>query len=367
MRRVMYILIALVLVVVAATILVLRQPQFGRLPSGERLDRIQASPNYRRGEFRNPVPTASFTREGSWLKVFSELMFRRRGRLAPQEPLPHVATDLLALPPDEDVLVWMGHSSYFLQIDGKRILVDPVLSGYASPFRFMVKAFEGTRLWSPEQIPDLDYVFITHDHWDHLDYNAMVALKPRIAHVVCGLGVGAHLEHWGFDPASITELDWFEHTALQDGWRVTATPARHFSGRGIKRNQTLWVSYVLQTNNLRLFLGGDGGHGPHKDTIGERFGPFDLAMLEQGQYNVNWRQIHLMPEELFVSAEALQAKRVMPVHLGKFTLSTHPWHEPLKLLHSHQSQSDIPAITPMIGEVVHLQDTAQQFSRWWEP
>jgi len=366
MRRAMYFLILIPALLVLTTMVVLRQKQFGAQPRGERLSRIEASPHYRGGQFRNTVPTANFTREGGRGKVFSDLILRRRGKLAPEGPLPHLPANLHALPPDHDVLVWFGHSSYYLQIGGKRILVDPVLSGHASPFRSMVKAFDGTQVWASEEIPPIDYLLITHDHWDHLDYKTMVALQPRIARVICGLGVGAHLERWGFDPGVITELDWYDHSNLHGDWKVTATPARHFSGRGLKRNNTLWVSFVLETDSLRLFLGGDGGYGPHFEEIGKRFGPFDLAILEQGQYNVNWRQIHLMPDELFRAAHELRARRVMPVHLGKFTLSTHPWNEPLKLLSANQSKSKIPAITPIIGEVVRLNDTTQQFRKWWE-
>jgi L-ascorbate metabolism protein UlaG (beta-lactamase superfamily) len=366
MKRAMFILILVLALIILTTIAVLRQKQFGRQPRGERLARIEASPHYRGGQFRNTVPTANFTRDGSKGKVLSDLVLRRRGRLSPEEPLPHIRTNLKTLPPDRDVLVWFGHSSYYLQIGGKKILVDPVLSGYASPFRWMVRAFDGTQVWTPDDIPDIDLLLITHDHWDHLDYKTMVALQPRIAQVVCGLGVGAHLEHWGFDPGVISELDWHENVPLRDGWSLTATPARHFSGRSLKRNTTLWVSFVLETDSLRLFLGGDGGYGPHLEEIGKRFGPFDLAILEQGQYNTNWKQIHLMPDELFRAAQELRTRRVMPVHLGKFTLSTHPWNEPLKHLTANGKKHTISAVTPIIGEVVHLNDTSQQFRKWWD-
>jgi L-ascorbate metabolism protein UlaG (beta-lactamase superfamily) len=261
--------------------------------------------------------------------------------------------------------VWFGHSSYFIQIDGKKILVDPVFCGHASPFKFMIKAFKGTDIYTAKDIPDLDYLIITHDHWDHLDYKTVIELKPRVGKVITGLGTGAHLERWGYEPEMIIERDWYESANLGDGFSVDVMPARHFTGRGPKPNQTLWASYVFQTPTFRMFIGGDGGYDEHFAELGEKYGGFDLAILENGQYNVRWKYIHLLPEQVLLAAKELKAKRLFPVHSSKFALANHSWDEPLKALTEINQSIQQPMITPKIGEVVFLKDSSQVFSQWW--
>lgn len=361
----MIVLIAIIAFVALTTVLVMRQARFGRLPMGERLERIKKSPNYRDGEFKNLSETPTFTSDESKFKVFADFFFGEKPRVEPIDSIPSVKTDLNKLPIDQDQLVWFGHSSYLLQLEGKRILVDPVLSGHASPFFFMVNAFKGADIYKAEDMPAIDYLIITHDHWDHLDYHALKSLKDRVKKVICPLGVGAHLEYWGYAPEIITELDWYEQTELPASWKITATPARHFSGRGFKRNQTLWASFVLKTPAHNLFIGGDGGYDTHLAKIGEQYGPFDLAFIEQGQYNQRWKYIHLLPEQLFLAAANLNAKRILPVHNSKFALASHPWDEPLSKMDENKATSTIPVLTPKIGEVVNLNDSTQVFSPWW--
>ena len=345
---------------------VLNQAKFGQLPRGERLERIKKSANYRDGEFKNQSETPTFTSDKNMLQVMMEFMFRKKVRLKPGENLPVVKTDIKALKPNEDVLLWFGHSSYYLQLSGKTFLVDPVFSDYASPFSFINKAFVATHQFKPEDFPNIDYLIITHDHWDHLDYQTILQLKPKIKQVICSLGVGQHLEYWSFDPSKITDLDWFEEFELEKGWKITATPARHFSGRGLKRNKTLWASFVLQTPGQKLFLGGDGGYDKHFKEIGTKYGPFDLAILEQGQYDENWNLIHLMPYQVFKAATELQTRKVLPVHNSKFALANHPWDEPLNKISENHSDSEIAILTPQIGEPVWLNDSTQTFSQWWK-
>ncbi len=366
MKITMYILLSLVLLVAAATIIVLNQKQFGKMPSGERLERIKRSPNYRDGAFQNLSITPVMAEGKSYFTVAKETLFAKKVRVTPKNSIPSVKTDLLHLDRNKDVLVWFGHSSYFMQIDGKRFLVDPVLSGHASPFSFTVKAFKGTDRYTADDIPEIDYLIISHDHWDHLDYETLVKLKPRIKNVICALGVGEDFEYWGFDKRIITELDWNEQAVLDSGFTVNALPARHFTGRGFKRNQTLWVSYVLQTPTMKIFIGGDGGYDKHFAEIGKKFGPIDVAILENGQYNENWKYIHMLPGEQVKAFRDLQAKRLFPVHSSKFALSVHPWDEPLKKISAAAKESHIPLITPLIGEQVNLKDTSQQFTEWWE-
>ena len=286
--------------------------------------------------------------------------------MKPVDKLPSVKTDLLSLDINKDVLIWFGHSSYFIQVDGKRILVDPVLSGSASPLPFSVMAFNGADVYAPEDFPTIDFLFISHDHWDHMDYPTLIKLKPKIKNIICGLGTGEHLEHWGFDPDTIIEKDWDEEAMLGEGFKVNTVPARHFSGRGFKRNQALWMSYVLQTPTMKIFIGGDSGYDTHFAEIGQTFGPFDLAVLENGQYDKSWKHIHSMPEEVLKAANDLKAKTLLPVHSGKFSISNHSWDEPLSRISALSSNSAVRVITPLIGEEVYLKDHTQEFTEWWK-
>lgn len=362
----MYIAISLIILISLAAIVVMRQPKFGKLPKGERLERIKKSPNYKNGSFQNQQPTPVMTEGGSFFSVGKELILGKRKSVFPVDEIPTIKTDLKNLAKNMDVLVWFGHSSYFIQIDGMRILVDPVLSGAASPFSFSIKAFKGTDPYTTNDIPEIDFLMISHDHWDHLDYDTILKLKPKIKRVICGLGTGAHFEHWGYDKESIVEMDWNEQVVLDQGFFVYTVPARHFSGRGLKRNQTLWTSFVLQTPTMKIFIGGDGGYDKHFAEAGKKFGAFDLAILGNGQHNKNWKYIHLMPDEIVKTFKDLNAKRLFAVHSSKFALANHPWDEPLVEVTALSKEFNIPIITPMIGEQVNLKDSTQEFSEWWK-
>ena len=361
----MYILLILLLLVLIV-MLFIQQPSFGRIPSGERLEKIKRSPHYSATAFKNISVTPQLTEGASYVGVLSEFLFKKNKHKRPQGPLPSVKTDLHHLAPNENILVWFGHSSYYMQVDGKRILVDPVLSGSASPLPGGTKAFPGTDIYKPIDIPEIDILFISHDHWDHLDYATVKELRPKIKNVVCALGVGEHFEYWGYNKKIIHEKDWYEVAELADGFRVTLTPARHFSGRGLKRNPSLWTSFVLQTPAHKIFIGGDSGYDKHFAEIGEHYGPFDLAVLENGQYDKSWRYIHLLPEEFLIAAKDLNAKKILPVHSAKFSLGNHNWDEPLIKVTQNNAGALLHIITPMIGEPVHIDDTSQTFSKWWE-
>ena len=290
--------------------------------------------------------------------------FKKPKRAKPAGPFPSQKTNLKNLSPEEDVLVWFGHSSYFIQADGKTILVDPVFSGNASPVKFTTKAFKGTDIYTTDDLPEIDYLFITHDHWDHLDYRTVMKLKGKVKKIITGLGTGSHLEYWGFEPGIITECDWNEIINLTDGLMVHAAPARHFSGRAFTRNRTLWMSFVLKTPTLNLYLGGDSGYDSHFKEIGEKFGPFDLAILECGQYNDYWKYIHMMPEEVVAAAKDLKAEKLLPVHWGKFSLALHDWDEPIIRVTRAAHEHGMPIVTPLIGQMVHPK-LNEQFTEWW--
>jgi len=319
----LYILIIIVLISYLAYYLFSKQTKIGQAPMGLRLERMGATATFKSGVFDNLSVTPSLAEDVTMFKMIKDFIFAKDARNIPKDEIPHVQTDLHQLPIDSNILVWFGHSSYYMQVDGKRFLVDPVFSGSASPLPGSIKAFKGANTYRSEDMPFIDYLIITHDHWDHLDYQTILQLKNKVKQVVTGLGVGAHFELWGYEPDVITELYWHEVAKLADGYSITATPARHFSGRWLTRNNTLWCSFVLQTPTKKLFLGGDSGYDTHFKEIGHTYGPFDLAMLENGQYNYNWKYIHMMPEEVVKASQDLNAKRFFPVHSAKFPLAFH--------------------------------------------
>jgi L-ascorbate metabolism protein UlaG (beta-lactamase superfamily) len=190
-------------------------------------------------------------------------------------------------------------------------------------------------------------------------------LKPKVGKIIMGLGVGEHFEHWGFDMSTIVERDWHETVTLDSGFTVHTTPGRHFSGRGLKRNQSLWMSYVLQTPSVKIFLGGDSGYDTHFEAIGKQHGPFDFVLLECGQYHPYWKYIHMMPEEVVQAAIDLKAKTLMPVHWSKFSLALHAWDEPIKRALAEGKKKNVPMVTPMIGQIVNLHGSNQHHP-WWE-
>ena len=359
------IVIGITIVALIVTVwLFMQQPQFGNVPAGARLERIQRSPNYKDAAFQNLNNTPSLAEGVSYYTVFKEFFFGKSKRVKPSSPLPSKKENLKALRADEDILVWFGHSSYFMQLDGKRILVDPVFSGSASPLGFGTKSFEGADVYTVDDMPEIDILFLTHDHYDHLDYKTIVALRPKVKKIITSLGVGAHLERWGYDAGIITEGDWGEEVLRDTGFVVNTAPARHFSGRRFKRNGTLWLSFILTTPKWKIYIGGDSGYDNHFVKIGNEYGPFDLAILEDGQYNQYWKYIHMIPEEVVQAAIDLKAKRLLPVHWAKFALSLHDWDEPIMRVVKESKARNMLLLHPLIGEVVNLNGPAKQ-EEWW--
>lgn len=336
----------------------------GKNPSGERLKKVQQSPNYRDGIFQNLSVTEVMAEKGSFFKTFKKFLNKPKNTVPPS-PIPSVKTDLKNLPSGNPVLVWFGHSSYLIKINGKHILVDPVFSGYASPFTFKsAKNFDGSNVYSVDDMPPIDILLITHDHYDHLDYSTVLKLNSKTTHIVTSLGVASHLEYWGFDTNKITELDWHGSVEKIEGIEITSVPARHFSGRSFKRAKTLWASFILKTKDLSVYLGADSGYDAHFKQIGEKYGPFDLAILESGQYNEAWHNIHMMPEETVQASLDLKAKTLLPVHWAKFSLSLHPWNEPIERLTTKAEELHVPVTTPMIGEPIIIGEKYPA-EKWW--
>ena len=342
--------------------LVFSHPRFGVRPGGARLERVQASAHYRHGQFQNQLPTPQFSPTVNPLPVLWDFYFGRHERLRPAGPLPVIKTDLRALPP-HDLILWLGHSSWYVQLGGRRLLIDPVLSDHAAPFAFLEKAFAGTGICRPEDLPELDMLLISHDHWDHLDYATVMALKDKIRLVACPLGLGASFESWGFDPALVRELDWGDRARL-DALTLYLLPARHYSRRFLFERQSFWGSFALTAGDRRLFYSGDSGYGPHFAEIGRQFGAFDAAILECGQYDKNWPYIHMMPEESVLAALDLKARVLIPSHMGRFCIANHAWDEPLIRLSAASKNAPYQLATPRIGEPVVL-NRPLPTTQWW--
>ena len=345
------VILSIVGVIGIAGVGILNQPQFGKNPSGERLERIEKSPHYKEGHFQNETPTTMMTTDKGMLSIWWDFLFKNYPNTVPDSgQIQIIKTDLSKLDKNQDLILWFGHSSYLIQAAGKRYLVDPVFYAGA-PFQFINKAFPGTQVYTPEDIPDIDFLIISHDHFDHLDYKTVTQIKDRVGHVVTGLGVGSHLEYWGYSANKLTELDWNESASFADGIQIHCLPARHFSGRSLFQTKTLWASFVLETPSGKIYIGGDSGYGTHFARIGTQFPNLDLAILENGQYDENWANIHTLPRELPLIAKDLNAKRYMTVHNSKFKLANHSWDEPLKNAEALRSQG-FDVLMPTIGEAV---------------
>jgi L-ascorbate metabolism protein UlaG (beta-lactamase superfamily) len=366
-KRMIISLICLVLLLLGTTLIYMEHPKFGKEPNQKLLGLLEKSPNYKDGKFKNRHFTPFVTKGYSILSVTYDFIFTKFPRTKPTDPIPSIKTNLKNLAITENVLIWFGHSSYFIQLNGKKFLIDPVFSGNASPIPNSTKSFIGTDIFSTDDLPEIDYLLISHDHYDHLDYETILQLKPKVKYIVCGLGVGAHFRHWKFDSTKVIEKDWDEKVVIDDAITLYTATARHFSGRRFTRNNTLWLSFILGTPSFKIYLGGDSGFDTHFKELGEKFGGFDMTILENGQYNKAWHEIHMLPEEVLIAAHELKAKRLFPVHSAKFTLAFHPWDEPLiQISKINREKYRLPLVTPRIGEIVYLDQPNQVFDEWWQ-
>lgn len=346
----------------------INRPEFGRLPKGSRLEKILNSPHYFVDHFEclTPVKIMSNDIEDRENRIVAtwKFLFGDKTGFVPPVPIPTAKTNLNSLG-DEDCAIWMGHSTIYLQLAGRRILIDPVFSPYASPIFFVNRAFEGSNIYSADDFPSLDILAITHDHWDHLDYPSITALKPKIKTVLCPLGVGEYFEQWGFDADRIIEEDWDSVIDFGHGLTAYILPSQHFSGRMLTQNPTEWCAFAFVTPERKIFCSGDGGYSNHFKDIGNKFDGFDLAFMENGQYNKAWHAIHMLPEETAQASEDIHARKVIPIHAGKFALSRHIWNEPYKNLLAESLDKSYRLLTPRIGELINFDDE-QNFSAWFE-
>ena len=361
---------ALVVVVAVATPLVLSLPQFGGELAGERLARARANPHYRDGRFVNPLPPAEYTWGYAWT-LLKGTLFGSEVRVPPGAlPVVPVTAASLATPPPNPGLraFWIGHASLYVEIDGVRLLFDPVFSEHASPFALGPKRFHPPPI-ALADLPPIDAVLITHDHYDHLDLRTIEQLardNERTLFIV-PLGIGAHLERWGVPAARIRELEWGQQQTI-GAVRVASTPARHYSGRRLgDRNATLWTSWSVLGAHHRFFVSGDTGYSEHFRAIGEQFGPFDLAFVKVGAYGPGapWLDIHMSAEDAVRAARDVRAKRLFPEHWGTFNLAFHAWDEPIRRTLTAAREQGLEVVTPRVGEIVDA-DAPFASSAWWE-
>ncbi|HEX8462494.1 MAG TPA: MBL fold metallo-hydrolase, partial [Segetibacter sp.] len=325
----------------------------GKNPSGEALRKIEALPNYKNGQFQNldrdvQRPAIVTRRTPGALRLLKFLKGQPKS-LLPSKPLIAINTDLTTSTYDKPTVIWFGHSSFLLKTHTANILADPSFSGFAGPFKGAIKAFAGSNVYDERDMPVIDALVISHDHYDHLDYITIKRLRKKIKRIIVPIGVGSHFLHWGFPANMITELNWNDSVKLTNSITITATPARHRSNRTLETKKTLWASYVINADGYKIFYSGDTGYGLHFKLIGQQYGPFDLAMMECGQYNIKWPQSHMFPNETAQAAVDVRAAMTIPVHWGKYAESEHAWNEPVSLFKKAADSLKLRVTVPFIG------------------
>ncbi|MBN3519203.1 MBL fold metallo-hydrolase [Algoriphagus lutimaris] len=342
-------------------------PQFGANPSSEQKAEFEKLEHYSNGEFQNLIETNMEMDFGKAIKMLPEF-FKNDPSRVPDFDIPIVKIDSvdLTLPNLSTRLIWFGHSAFLLQIDGKNILLDPMLGEVPAPHPILgKKRFSKELPIEIEQLPSIDMILFSHDHYDHLDYGSVQKLKGKTQSYYVPLGLGSHLEAWGIESEKIHEMDWWDELDV-DGLKMALTPSRHFSGRGLNnRFSTLWGSWVIHGKSDRIYFSGDGGYGPHFKEIGERYGPFDFAMMECGQYNERWKEIHMMPEETAQAGLDIQAKVIMPIHWAAFSLAMHSWTDPVERVLKSAEKLKLPVYVPKIGSYIILNQNLETREEWW--
>lgn len=363
----MWWIVILVLIVGTAVLYFQFNPQFGGKITPELNARYEKSPQWDGKKFVNQSVTTmdmSLSTMGGLLKE----QFTNRKVRSPEKPLPILPLDRekLLANPSEPKFVWYGHSVLLLQINGKNILIDPMLGPDASPIApFDAARFSQDSLAVIDELPQLDAILMTHDHYDHLDLASIRKLKSKTNRWLVALGVGRHLERWGIATDTVTEFDWWQEADI-DGIRLIFTPSRHFAGRGLTdRAKSLWGGWVFLTDSHRIYWSGDGGYDEHFKEVGKRFGPFDWGFMECGQYNHRWHAIHMYPEEAVQAAIDAGVKHAVPVHWGGFALALHTWQDPIERFTAEAKRVEVGYSTPGLGEIIRMGEEPGH-SGWWE-
>jgi L-ascorbate metabolism protein UlaG (beta-lactamase superfamily) len=361
----MKLVIAILLFLLAVVVIILRfSPTFGANQPA-RTTAFNHSPQYRQGEFVN-TKVAPLKISGRSAITLIKDMVKGHSQSRPHKPLEVAFLDKSYLHKDKrNQAIWLGHSTFLLRMGGKLLLLDPMLGTAPSPLPLV-----GSKRFSqmPIQMADLpfiDAVLVSHDHYDHLDYGTIRKLKDRVGHFFVPLGVGSHLQRWGVSAEKISECDWWDECSFES-LQISCTPARHFSGRNINnRNSTLWCSWVIIDSNQRVFFSGDGSYGPHFREIGKKYGPFDLTLMECGQYDRRWSASHMMPERTVQAHRELKGKVLLPMHWAAFVLAVHSWNEPIERVTRAAMHQEQEVATPRIGEPVIIGDPNYARSAWW--
>ena len=365
------VIVVIILFIISIPVFFAFAPQIGAKPTGERLNRLHASTGNRDGKFQNVIETTLDLSFSTILKSLYRMMNGEKDKV-PSKPINtlrfnkqqfnELGNDGVA------AIAWFGHTSVLIKIHGKVFLTDPVFVGKrASMLPFLgPKRFPYTHYLELDELPHIDAVLLSHDHYDHLDYPTIRALKNTVNHFIAPLGVGAHLEKWGIPAAHIAEFDWWDQFNFNENIRFTCTPTRHFSGRALSgRNTTLWCSWIIEGKLQRIYFGADSGYSPSFKEIGALHGPFDVCILECGAYSEYWPEIHMMPEETMKAFLDLKGKRLMPVHWAKFNLSLHGWKDPIRRLRKQVVLTGAEIIAPRIGEAFEVGKAFKQ-EEWWE-
>ncbi|MBX2940922.1 MAG: MBL fold metallo-hydrolase [Cyclobacteriaceae bacterium] len=360
---------AVLLLIIVGYLFIKLSPQFGGKPTQAQIEIFKSSNHYKDGIFVNEMTTSmdmNFSKSMSILKDY--IVGVPHNTPSKHLPVQHIdSLDIVNRPDTVTRITWFGHSAFLLEIQGKNILIDPMFGDTPSPHPWLGRSrfTEGLPI-AIEKLPEIDAVIFSHDHYDHLDYGSILKLKGKVKNFYTPLGVGSHLEKWGVPKENIHELNWWEEIKFED-LTFKCAPARHFSGRGLgDRFSTLWASWVIQGANHNIYFSGDSGYGPHFKTIGEKYGPFDFAMMECGQYDKRWDNIHMMPEETAQAAVDVNTKLFMPIHWGAFVLALHTWKDPIERVTKKAEELSIPISTPQIGEPIILELVEKPHSKWWE-
>tara|TARA_R110002051_G_scaffold52783_1_gene99949 strand:+ start:3503 stop:4606 length:1104 start_codon:yes stop_codon:yes gene_type:complete len=366
-------LITIILIIVALIItyflFVGFYPSFGGEVSKDRQLEYVKSTQFKNGIFENTKPVNMDLSFSETLTMAKKFFFSKVENGSPINDLAvnKIDSTNIANYTNPTRLIWFGHSTFLLQMNQKNILIDPMFGEVPAPHSLLgAKRFSAELPIEVQQLPNIDAVILSHDHYDHLDYESITLLKDKVDKFYTPLGVGVHLEAWGVSKEKIIELDWWQETTLDD-LKFVCTPARHFSGRKFNNRQsTLWSSWVIQSSTENIFFSGDSGYDSHFTIIGEKYGPFDFAMMECGQYNEMWPEIHMFPEETAQAAVDVKAKKMMPIHWGAFKLAMHSWTDPVERVTKKAQQLSMPLITPKIGEAFLLNDDNIPNQHWWQ-
>tara|TARA_B110000285_G_C15120257_1_gene616657 strand:+ start:702 stop:1832 length:1131 start_codon:yes stop_codon:yes gene_type:complete len=357
------------LILIVGLLFVNLSPQFGGSPTEEQTESYSKTGHYKEGVFVNELETNMDMDFSAMYETMLEFI-KGGENLQPKEDLPVKKIEAQWIEQNKNQLTkltWFGHSAFLLQLDGKKILIDPMLGESPAPHPMIgVKRYNKEIPIEIENLPFIDFVIISHDHYDHLDYESVMKLKGKVGKFYMPLGVGTHFKSWGFDENQILELDWWDET-MEDNIKLVCTPSRHFSGRGLTdRSATLWSSWVILSEKKKIYFSGDGGFGPHFKEIGDKYGPFDVGLMECGQYNKNWAQIHMMPEQTVQATIDVGAQWLVPVHWGAFTLSLHDWTDPIERVSAEAKRKNVNISTPAIGETIVLEHSLFPNSVWWK-